>query len=1147
MATDKEQREVEIVLKAQEANASIKDMAAGVALMNNQLAKMAQDDPRREQLKQDFQQLSTRVGEARAELKDMSHTSAEVVLNGQKVSASFNEMEKAAKTLEAQLNDLSADDPGRKKMLADYQALQERIEGVKQEMGSATQESSVFTQALAFAGVTVGAEAVLEGVMELGQEIMATTKEVETLRSSINTMTGAAGADLDGLTTSVLATARTFGQDYNEVLVASNTLSKQMGVSQQEAMRLIQQGFLAGADAGGDFLDQVKEYAPQFKAAGYEADQFIGHITNASLGGVFDDKGADVVKEFGLRIREQTTATTDAMQAAFGAEFTNDIFGGIKNGSLTVQQALQRVSKEMDETKIPANQLQTVIADVFGGPGEDAGLAYLQSLKNVGKGVDEMVDKTNAYTQRQERLLVSQTELAEAQNELTKQLEGSGTAMDTLANQGMTMLYTLLASLATTFDELVQPVKDIWNSLLELGQSMGWVSEKGLTAKGVAQALGDVIHWLLTPTRLLWGLLADITKATVAWAEKSDFARGVLVALTAPIRDLYELLTNGPAYFAGFSAAAESSFGTIGRAWRLVKNREFGAAATEMGDLGKKAGDAFSMAFDQALVVKAKADAADGSGEKKQEQLDKRDQSGDGQTEADRAKAEKAAKTARDKAERERKAEALKAAQERLNDLKQWVKEEGQVLEQRNALRDSLDQVAYTDEALRRQQQEQKILDQATAHLDKLTGKEVDYSTRVLDIVKERDLQLRELAAKFAEQDKKEAEQALDEKIKLNEAQLEVELAQLELLRTQAAEYATRDREDELAKRDEKTAQADADMLDELARAELKVANGVVTQQSYDDAIFDVKQAARERELAYIREKNGEESAEYKKLLAEKLRAQADHTTKAKKTEDDLARFKGKLAEADKFMNSDNVKFLEESIGKQTVLYKTFQVARKALAIANIGMSLVDEIQQYWATAAGMGPVAGPIYGIGMSGLATIRSGMAIAKVSGFREGGATGEGVVVQRPNMGGLLDVVSAATGLRIGTGGQLTDAQGYEVAGVVHKNEYVIPEWMRADPQVMQVENWLEARRQRGFYEGGPTSAGSRPAAAGDEQPRPDQAAGDPRLVQVLESLDQRLRQVEQWPERLDVGLDLIQLDRAQKKLKQVMTNTGIKSSD
>jgi|GEM_PF-5263975 len=52
-----------------------------------------------------------------------------------------------------------------------------------------------------------------------------------------------------------------------------------------------------------------------------------------------------------------------------------------------------------------------------------------------------------------------------------------------------------------------------------------------------------------------------------------------------------------------------------------------------------------------------------------------------------------------------------------------------------------------------------------------------------------------------------------------------------------------------------------------------------------------------------------------------------------------------------------------------------------------------------------------------------------------------------------------------------------------GIVHKNEYVIPEWMRADPQVLQVKDWLETRRQRGFQDGGPTTAGYRRAS---EQP-------------------------------------------------------------
>ncbi|MFC7669269.1 hypothetical protein ACFQT0_19370 [Hymenobacter humi] len=110
MASNTEQREVEIKLNAEQANASIKDMAAGVALMNNQLAKMTQDDPRRQQLQRDFQVLTQRVGAARAEMKTYVQTEEEVraateklnkenqqvILNGQKLNSSYKDMKASA-------------------------------------------------------------------------------------------------------------------------------------------------------------------------------------------------------------------------------------------------------------------------------------------------------------------------------------------------------------------------------------------------------------------------------------------------------------------------------------------------------------------------------------------------------------------------------------------------------------------------------------------------------------------------------------------------------------------------------------------------------------------------------------------------------------------------------------------------------------------------------------------------------------------------------------------------------------------------------------------------------------------------------------------------------------------------------------------
>jgi hypothetical protein len=614
MADNNEERKIKILLDAVQPNASIKEMSAGMAIMNSQLAKMATDDPGRAKLQDDFARLNQRIKATGVEMRTVIKTeeelaeehrqlaaaaekvnqeNAQVVLNGKKVTASFSDMKAAGALLEKQLHDLAADDPGRAKLLHDYQELQKRIDGVKKEMGETAEKGFTMKDALTFAGVNIGLEAAVDVVKEFGAEIAQTVQEIGNLRSSINTLTGATGEELDQLTVGVSSLAKTFNKEYDEVLFASNALSKQMGISQQEALRLIEQGFLSGADASGEFLDQVKEYAPQFKEAGLSASEFIGQISQSVTTGVFSDKGADVVKEFGLRIREQTKATKDAMYAAFGPEFTQEILDGVNNGSLTSVEALRKISQQMNDTQIPAAQLQTVIADVFGGPGEDAGIEYLKSLKNVGTSVDDLVDKTNVYTQRQQSLLASQKELATSQNDLTKELEAGGTIIDTLTNKAMTVLYSLLASLAVTFKELFAPVQDIWAALMDLGESMGWVSKEGGGAKTVGEALGAVIHALLTPTRLLWGMFRNVAVALIDWVKHSDNARAALLFMTLPIRTLYELLSNGPAYFAGFSAAAESSFSTIGRAWKKILERDFSGAGQEFKQIGTRAGDEF--------------------------------------------------------------------------------------------------------------------------------------------------------------------------------------------------------------------------------------------------------------------------------------------------------------------------------------------------------------------------------------------------------------------------------------------------------------------------------------------------------------------------------------------------------------------------
>jgi hypothetical protein len=1115
------------------ATASLNEMKAAAGLMEKQLLAMSADDPNRAALQRDFTQLNNRIGEAttsmRTHIKTAEELAAEqaalaaaaeevnrknmqVVVNGQKVNATFNEMKASAAQLEKQLGDLSHDDPGRAKMQADYKALQQRIEEVKEEMGETSEKGSVLKNALAFAGVTVGAEAVLDGIKELGAEVIETTKEVATLRATINGLTGATGQELDNLTTSVLAVSRTFGKDFNEVLAASNVLSKQMGVSQQEAMRLISQGFVAGADAGGDFLDQVKEYAPQFKDAGFAAQDFIGHISQSATQGIFSDKGADVVKEFGLRIREQTKATGEAMQAAFGSDFTNKIFGGIKDGSLTVQQALAMVAKEMDETKIPANQLQTVIADVFGGPGEDAGIAYLKSLKDVGKGVDECVDKTNAYTQRQAALLESNQELAEAQNMLTKEFEGGGSVIDTFTNKSMTLLYSLLASLGATFKELFEPVQEIWRQLAQLAEVMGLASQGTLSAMSAGQALGAVIRALLTPLRLGYTIMAELTKATVEWAKSNDTVRGYLQLVATPVVALFALLKEGPAYFAAFSAAAETAFGSVGRVWQKVKSGDFSGAKAEFTNLGTTIGDAYNKAFAAAATKKVTASATVASAGDDAGAL--RAQGGDGITDADRAKAAAAAAKEAEKRRKEAKAAQDKADQERLDSIKLWVKEEGGLLDQRDVLKSQRGARELSDEEMRRELERQKIFDDADKKYEGLSGKEVDYTDRVAEILSERDLRLRELQTKFDEQDEQERQKKLEEKLQTITDDEAVDMEMLENKRTW----------------------------------------GLLSEQEYQDQLFNLKKEALDKQLQLLVDAGKSESAEAKKIQASLIKLDTDKIKNQKAMEQDFIKFKQQMNSSYAGLLTDALAMVTDNLDKQSNAFLFFKAAMKTAQLAEIGMNVIAETSSNakWAAADPRNALPGGSAIVGAellykNGMSIGRAALAAIKIAAFEKGGPTSRRMSeVLLGDVAGLLSGVS---------GGALSPSGSFATGGPVNGPtlgligeagaELVIPNWMYADPKQANLMGYLEAQiasRGNAFADGGSTTKASAVAEASPTDDTGSQLVG---LMQQMVRGQQEFRdEISDWQRNLVVQNNLRDVSRGLKMVQDVEKGGGIK---
>lgn len=268
--------------------------------------------------------------------------------------------------------------------------------------------------------------------------------------------TGKSGDDLKAFRNQVQAVADTFNADFKETLISANALAKQFGISADEAIQLIQDGFIAGGDANGEFLNTLKEYPAYFKEAGISASQFVAIVAETNKAGIFSDKGVDAIKEGNLRLREMTTATAAALDG-IGISSTQ-VQKDLQTGAKTTFQVMQEVSAKLAELPDSAQSAGTAIADIFGGPGEDAGLQYLRTLKDISTDLDTVKSKACELGRLQEEQLQSEIELQNALAGLFDatggSFEGFTTSIKVFINQGLTALIKGVVSLINYFIEL---------------------------------------------------------------------------------------------------------------------------------------------------------------------------------------------------------------------------------------------------------------------------------------------------------------------------------------------------------------------------------------------------------------------------------------------------------------------------------------------------------------------------------------------------------------------------------------------------------------------------------------------------------------------------------------------------------------------
>lgn len=366
--------------------------------------------------------------------------------------------------------------------------------------------------------------------------------------------TGKSGDDLKVFRNEVQAVADSFDADFRETLIATNALSKQFGISTNEALELVKDGFVSGADANGEFLDTLKEYPAYFKEAGISADQFVAIIAETNKMGIFSDKGVDAIKEANLRLREMTTATAAALDG-IGIS-SEQVQKDLQTGTKTTFDVIQEVSAKLAELPDSAATVGTAIADIFGGPGEDAGLQYLRTLKDISTNMDDVKGKAGVLAQLQEEQLQSQIEL---QNALSGLFDATGGNFETLTTkakvfvtQGLTAIIKGVINVINYFIELYNEsvlIRAIWNGIVTgfknafdtLGNLFGFfidiVKATGTALKGAFTLNFDDVKKGLAEYAAAYGNLvkAQVKDMTENFKEGLEGMQKKIKPLTIPV------------------------------------------------------------------------------------------------------------------------------------------------------------------------------------------------------------------------------------------------------------------------------------------------------------------------------------------------------------------------------------------------------------------------------------------------------------------------------------------------------------------------------------------------------------------------------------------------------------------------------------
>ncbi|GAB3232992.1 hypothetical protein GCM10027346_20620 [Hymenobacter seoulensis] len=952
----------------------------------------------------------------------------EIIVNGQKAHASLKEMDAAAAVLYNQFRKLSADDPGRAKLLADYHELKGRVNDVRAELKGVSESTGFLKQGFANAFAIFTGGGLLEVVQKVWgfltssrEEYQASARITADLENTLRSTAHAAGLTADEIKAIGEARAKVTLFDDDESNAASAMLLTFTNIKKgvfEDALPAIQD--IATKMAGDGPAD--------LKGASIQ----VGKALNDPI------KGITALTRVGVTFteaqKEQITQMVKAGNTAGAQKLIlselNKEFGGSAEAARKAAGGMATLSMRWGEFK------ETVGEKVSAG------------LNAASQWFGELLDKSQP--------------------------------------------------IVDVFVELWTEAAKLYDSLYEIAEGLGLVSSSGNSAGIVAKVLTTLFTLLLAPIKAVYSIVNFLADGFINLYNKSEIFRGSVGGLVEVFKSIaksaWDSLGGVADLLVGiFTLDTDKIKAGLKLTFDSLSDLTYKAGANAAGNF--QAG--YALSKDKRIVRKVSVETeTSGSGEGA---LPTSTNSGPAElSEKERQKAEKAREAALKKAQDAQN----KADQTRLNALKKQVEFESKLEDARvDAISDG---------------HEREIAGVLLKYRRKaalVEGTEAEQAMQLSAIREDQERELQALSAKYQKK-------------------------------------ADDDKKDRFEKR---LAEEDSQETEREAVIQAKFEDLLITEEQRDQMLYEAKRASLEAKLAMEEAYGGKTSALYMKTHKELEKLDRAATKEAEANAKKRADAMTKFLEMTMKTQTDALQLTIDILSRDEEARKRNAGLIRSFTMAKLILDGTQEIQGIWTDAAQnpfwklLPPGASTAYAIARSAIAAVRTGFAVSQVKAqqFAKGGRTGSGIGAGASAinpMGQLMEM----SGVSVASNGKLVDNTGFAVAGIVHQDEYVIPKWMREDPQVLAVENWLEAKRLRGYAEGGGTTEGGSQAVA------PITVAGTDtelmrEMLSVLGRLDHRLVGVESWRRDLNVSLNILALEKEQQMLDTLRVESAIRKGD